>query len=207
MSDARNSITAAQSHIWTLRIVLILLVSVILGQTYVYSLHQNQITVHIPPDLSAGALLTPGALQPANSYSFASFVWSGINTWVISGKDEYLKAIKERECLVSPDFYQYLLRNHAEKKSHGELDRARSLSPLLQYREGFVVPIGNNAYSVALVMSLYERIGAMPVKNTGMSYQLRITPDNRTCNPYKMQIDGFVQEPVRYEPVKSKKSQ
>jgi integrating conjugative element protein (TIGR03746 family) len=199
VSDARNSITAKDSHIWTLRIVTIVLAILLAGQTYVYSLKQNKLTVHVPPDLSAGASLTPDKLQPANTYAFASYVWSGINDWAESGKSDYLEAINEHSCLVSDDFLQYLKRNHSQKKSDGELDRTRTLSPLLQYRQNFVVPIGNNSFSVALVMRLVERVGAMSVKDTGMQYQFRITPDARPCNPYKMQIDGFVVDPVRYE--------
>lgn len=199
MSDARHSISAKDSHIWTLRIAVILLGIVVIVQNFVYSQKQNEITVHVPPDLSAGASLSPDQLQPANAYAFASYVWSGINDWAENGKTDYSSAIDEHSCLVSDDFLKYLKRNLAQKKGDGELDRTRTLSPLLQYRQNFVAPIGNNSFSVALVMRLVERVGSMPVKDTGMQYQFRITPDARPCNPYRMQIDGFVVDPARYE--------
>ncbi len=186
---------------------LLIVIALMFAQTFVQHQRQNDITVHVPPDLSAGATLEPGKLQPANSYAFASFVWSGINDWPESGKTDYEKAINDRNCLISHEFHQVLLRSLAEKKSQGELDRTRSLSPLLQYRQGFSQPLGNNSFSVALVMRLIERVGSMSVKDTGMSYAFRITPDTRPCNPYGMQLDGFIQDPARYEvPDESKKT-
>jgi integrating conjugative element protein (TIGR03746 family) len=199
VSDARNSLTARDSHIWTLRMGLLIVIALLFAQTFVQHQRQNDITVHVPPDLSKGVSLEPGKLQPANSYAFASFVWSGINDWPDSGKVDYEKAINDRSCFMSYEMHQYLLRNLSEKKSAGELDRTRSLSPLLQYRQGFSQPIGNNSFGVALVMRLIERVGSMSVKDTGMRYAFRVTPDTRPCNPYGMQLDGFMEDPARYE--------
>lgn len=178
---------------------LLIVIALLFAQTYVQHRRQNEITVHVPPDLSAGVSLEPGKLQPANSYAFASFVWSGINDWPENGKVDYEKAINDRSCLMSHEMHQYLLRNLSAKRSDGELTRTRSLSPLLQYRQGFAQPIGNNSYSVALVMRLIERVGSMAVKDTGMHYSIRVTPDTRSCNPYGMQLDGFLSDPARYE--------
>ncbi len=206
MGDARNALHSRDSHIWTLRIALVFAFGLAFFQAYVNYQRQSEITVHVPPDLSKGATLKPGALQKPNAYSFAHYVWSGLNDWPESGKADYKKNIEKYKCLITPEFETWLKRNLAHKNKGGELDRTRSLTEELFYQEGFVSDVGANVVSVAMVMKLQERVGPMRIKNVTMNYSLRIVPDLRRCNEMGMAVDGFMVDPTRAENEAEEKS-
>lgn len=206
MGDARNALHSRDSHIWTLRIVLLLVIGLLIFQSFVMYQRQNEITVHVPPDLSRGATLKPGELQKPNSYSFANYVWRGLNDWPESGKDDYKKAIDKYKCLITPEFERWLNQNRNEKSRAGELDRTRVLTEELFYQEAFVSELGMNSFSVAMVMKLQERVGGMVIKNVTMNYSLRVVPDLRNCNEMGMAIDGFMVDPTRAEKEAEEKS-
>ncbi|PUA30387.1 MAG: hypothetical protein B0W54_07785 [Cellvibrio sp. 79] len=199
MGDARNALHSRDSHIWTLRIALVFAFGLAFFQAYVNYQRQSEITVHVPPDLSRGATLKPGMLQKPNTYSFAHYVWRGLNDWPESGKADYKKAIEKYKCLITPEFESWLKKNMAEKSRAGELDRTRVLTEELFYQEGFVSDVGVNVFSVAMVMKLQERVGGMVIKNVAMNYSLRVVPDFRNCNEMGMAVDGFMVDPTRAE--------
>jgi hypothetical protein len=87
--DARNALSSRDSHIWTLRVVVIALSAVIFGLLGIVYTKQNVFRVQIPPDLSKGALIKPGEYLAPNSYMFAHFVWRELNDWKVSGKVDY----------------------------------------------------------------------------------------------------------------------
>lgn len=199
MSDARNALHSRDSHIWTLRIVLLLLVSLLFLQSMVIYTRQNEITVHVPPDLSKGATLKPGELQAANTYAFAMYVWRNLNDWRVSGHEDYAKLIDEYQCLVTPEFERWLRKNEEQKRHQGELDRTRVFSDVTPYKPEFVYELGANVFSVALALKLQERVKSVVIKDVGMSYSLRVIPDTRKCNPMGMALDGFMFDPTRAE--------
>lgn len=199
MADARNALTSRDSHIWTLRMVVLILLGIILALLFVLSEFHRNITVHVPPDLSKGAVLRPGELQKPNAYSFALYVWKGLNEWPVNGKEDYQKAIEKYKCLVTPEFEQWLLKNKEQKGKAGELDRTRFLSEGSAYQESFVVHLGANTYSIATIQRLQERIGGMLIKDVHMNYSLKVIPDSRNCNEMGMALAGFMVDPSRAE--------
>ena len=199
MGDARNALHSRDSHIWTLRIVLLVLMGLLFLQSLVIYSRQNEITVHVPPDLSKGATLKPGELHAANSYAFANYVWRNLNDWGVSGKDDYKRLIDEYRCMVTPEFERWLRLNEAQKRRQGELDRTRVFSAINPYRPEFVSELGSNVFSVALVLNIQERVKSVVIKDVGMSYSLRVVPDTRKCNQMGMALDGFMIDPTRAE--------
>jgi len=199
VGDARNALHSRDSHIWTLRIVILILAGLLFLQCLVIYTRQNEITVHVPPDLSKGATLKPGELQAANSYAFANYVWRNLNDWGVSGKEDYKRLIDEYRCLVTPEFERWLRLNEAQKRRQGELDRTRVFSEINAYKPEFVSELGSNVFSVALVMKIQERVKSVVIKDVGMSYSLRVIPDSRKCNEMGMALDGFMVDPTRAE--------
>lgn len=206
MGDARNAILSRDSHIWTLRMFVLALLGALFFLIWVLFQRQSDITVHIPPDLSKGANSKPGVLLGPNSYSFGMYVWRGLNDWPESGAKDFTANIDKYRCYITPDFEQWLRKNEKEKRRESELDRTRTLTEVLPFNLKFVSNVGNNVFSVALMMRLQERVGSMIVKNTIMNYSLRVVPDNRHCNDMGMAIDGFMVDPTRAEKEAEEKS-
>lgn len=186
--------------------VVLIMAAIIFVLVYIVQESRTNLTIHVPPDLSRGAILKPGELQKSNAYAFALLVWKGLNEWMTNGKEDYEAAIKRYQCLITPDFEQWLLNNKEQKARAGELDRTRFLSELNAYSDSFVSALGNNTFSVAAIMQLQERFNGMKIKDTSMSYSLRVVPDNRKCNEMGMALDGFMVDPTRAETEAEEKS-
>jgi len=200
MSEPRNAISARDSHIWTLRMALVIVSVIAAGLAGLLYSKQNDFFLHVPPDLSQGANIKPGELQAPNSYAFANFVWRGLNDWSNAGKTDYPENIKKYACYVTPTFLQWIQKNQKEKTEAGELGRTRSLSIDDPYSPDMSKPIGNNSFEVALTTKIHERIEGLPIKDIIVRYPLRVVPDTRRCNLMGMALDGFYAQPERTEP-------
>lgn len=199
VSEPRNALTARDSHIWTLRMALIIVSLFALGLVGVLHSKQNDFFLHIPPDLSHGAKIKPGELIAPNSYTFATWVWREVNDWPKDGRNDYSQKIKAYDCYFSPSFLQWLEKNKKDKSATGELARIRSLSVEDVFRDEMVSPLGGNTFNVTLTMKLLERIEgqSQPIKDIVIRYPLRVIPDTRACNKMGMALDGFFAQPER----------
>jgi integrating conjugative element protein (TIGR03746 family) len=199
LNDARHAISSRDSHIWTLRIVLVMSLVIVGFLVFVIYQRQSDITIHVPPNIAEGAMLRPGQLHKPNVYIFAVNVWTGLNEWLDSGKTDYDKSIEKYTCQITPDFERWLRLNRKEKINSGELDRTRTLTEIVPYDTNFVSELNPNIFNVVMVMRLQERIGGMIIKDVSMNYSLKVIPDHRHCNDYGMAIAGFVVDPTRAE--------
>jgi integrating conjugative element protein (TIGR03746 family) len=199
VSEPRNAISARDSHIWTLRMALVIVGCIALALAGILYTRQNDFFLHVPPDLSHGANIKPGELQAPNAYAFASFIWRGLNDWPLTGKTDYPTNIKKLECYVSPAFLQWIQKNAKEKNDSGELSRTRSLSLDDAFTSDMVDPIGNNVFDVALTAKVHERIEGLAIKDIIVRYPLRVVADTRSCNLMGMALDGFYAQPERTE--------
>lgn len=199
MSKPLNALNERDSHIWTLRMALVIVGCIALALADILYTRQNDFFLHVPPDLSHGANIKPGELQAPNAYAFASFVWRGLNDWPLTGKTDYPTNIKKLECYVSPTFLQWIQKNQKEKNDSGELSRTRSLSLDDAFTNDMVNPIGNNVFDVALTAKIHERIEGLPIKDIIVRYPLRVVADTRPCNLMGMALDGFYEQPERTE--------
>jgi integrating conjugative element protein (TIGR03746 family) len=206
VGDARNALHSRDSHIWTLRIVVLILSTLVLIEAAVIYTRQNDIRIHVPPDLSQGAVLNPGQMQKPNAFFFGVYVWRNLNDWSESGKTDYRRLIEEYSCLVTPEFKRWLLQTEALKRRQGELDRTRVLKEFGVFSPDFVVPLGGNVFSVAVFTRIEERVRGVVIKDVGMSYSLRVVPDTRKCNVMGIALDGFMVDPTRAEQEAEEKS-
>lgn len=201
MGEPRHAIHARDAHIWTLRMALVLLAIICVALALAIYHKQNTFTIHVPPDLSKGALVKPGELQVPNTYVFAHHIWQQINEWPVSGKSDYSKKIKDYACYLSPSFLKWLEANQSEKLSRGELERTRTITSIRVYDKSYVQAMGGNTFNVLLAMRVTERIIEQktdtPLKNIELLYPLRVVPDTRSCNEMGMALDGFYEQPQR----------
>lgn len=197
MGDARNGITARDSHIWTLRMALVILSAVIAALLGVIVLKQNMFTVQVPPDLSHGARVKPGEYLASSSYVFSHYIWRELNDWKVSGKSDLPARLKTYECYVTPSFKKQLDKIKKEKSVNGELDRTRVMTSDVEFKQGYVKELGANTFVAYLHMHIIERIEDSEVKNVHIRYPLRVVPDNRECNRFGQALDGFYSDPER----------
>lgn len=199
MSEPRNALTARDSHIWTLRMALIIVSVIAVALVGILYSKQNNFFVHVPPDLSHGAKIKPGELLAPNSYAFAAYIWREINDWPEGGRKDYPSKIKTYNCYFTPSFLHWLENNNKEKSVAGELERTRNLSVEDVFRDEMAKPLGGNTFEVTLTMKLHERIEGQPIKDILIRYPLRVIPDTRGCNQMGMAIDGFFAQPERVQ--------
>ena len=85
MSRYRHEIDNARAHIISLWLVIIVLA---IGMAYAFRGWANapsDITLHIPPDLSSGALVRVGEIPKPNVYGFGYYMWQQLNRWPRDG--------------------------------------------------------------------------------------------------------------------------
>lgn len=195
----RHILQNRDSHIWSLRIALLMLAIICGVQLVIINNQQNDITVHVPPDLSKGALIKPGEYQAPNAYVFATHMWQVLNSWPASGKTDYKAAIEVNQCYLTPKFAGWLIDSFAQKMRDGELDRKRTVHSVKPFDESMVKNQGANVFLVGITLHLLEQLGRETIKDTTIFYPLRVVPDTRACNKMGMALDGFYDEPKRVD--------
>jgi len=158
---------------------------------------QNEFWINVPPDLSQGARMKPGEILRPSAYTFALFAWREVNTWQVNGQKDYLNKIKALQCYFSPEFNRWLRSNYKSKLADNELNRTREVSFDLEYDQSQSIPIGANTFEVTLVMGITERVSGNIVKESTISYPLKVVPTNQPCNRMGMEITGFTQQPIK----------
>ena len=197
MTQIRNKLTAQERHIWTLRMVILFLLLLLAYAIHKTSIKLEEITVHVPPDLSQGTTLKGGQIGKSNVFTFANYVMTSVNEWNTSGRDDFPKLIEEYTCVITPGFKARLERSLNQKEAQGELDRSRSVARLGPYTDKYVNFLGNGTWVVWLDLTLKETLLGQDVKDTVIRYPVRVIKDTRLCNPMKLAIDGYEYEPKR----------
>ena len=201
MARPLNVIAARDAHISSLRMavagLLLLLVLLVLG----WWSTRNEITVHIPPDLSAGALLPAGQVPAPNVYAFAFTMFQALNFWPENGEQDYPRMAQAHRCYHTPAFRRWLEQSIRDKRQRGELYRTRGVQPLSGYTQELVRRIGTDAWSVQLDLGLREWVQNRKVKDTAVRYTLRVVAFDisRQCNPWGLALDGHEHPPQRLE--------
>ena len=202
MSRLRNRIDAADAHIRTLRIVILLLALLIAGQQYATSRLPRDITLHYPPDLRGGAVLRLDEVPPANVYLFAHHVFQQLNHWPEDGEKDYGRNIYRLAAYLTPKFRAQLTAELDLKGRRGELTgRVRTVQQLPGhgYEERRVDVRGNGVWTVWLDLDLEESVDGMAVKHSVIRYPLRVVrfDVDREKNPFGLALDGYAGQPER----------
>ena len=93
MRRYRYEIDNVRSHLRSLWVVIGLLTLILIGWWLAWMRLPSQLTVHIPPDLRSGAVLSLDEIPAANVYTFAFYIVQQLNRWPTNGSDEYGEAI------------------------------------------------------------------------------------------------------------------
>jgi integrating conjugative element protein (TIGR03746 family) len=209
MQRYRYEIDNVRSHLRSLWLVIGLLLAVICGFWIAWMRMPSSITVHIPPDLRAGAVLDLHEVPRANVYTFALYVFQQLNRWPDDGAEDYGKAIFRIAPYLTPNFREVLISDMQTKASQGELaNRVRSLQaiPGSGFEGRRVDIVSNDVWVVWLDLELNESVKGMPVKRTAIRYPLRVVryPVDAETNPWGLALDGFASDgPSRIDDARS----
>ena len=197
---ARNKLTAQERHIWSLRMVVVGLFIALCISIWSTRTSIEDLTLHIPPDLSAGVKLKAGEIHKANIYTFAAYVMISINDWQKNGAGDFPRLINEYACAVTPRFKVELEASKEEKARNGELARTRSAGQLGVFTDAHVQILSKNqSWLVWLDLAINEHVNGVQVKDTSIRYPVPVVRDNRKCNPFGLAIDGYEQTPERIQ--------
>lgn len=202
MRKYRHEIDNVRSHVRSLWIVIgIEVVTIcILGFTLVKA--QDDIVVHLPPDLRSGASLTPDQIHPANVYAFAFYIFQQLNRWPDDGSEDFGKAIFSLSAYLTPNYRAALQKELELKGRRGELiHRVRGMQerPGHTFDELRVQVLNPETWVVWLDLELQESVKGMSIKRTLIRYPLRVVryavdPEK---NPWQLALDGFTDEGPR----------
>lgn len=166
---------------------------------------QKSIHVYIPPQIPVSGITQNANHIPVSSiYSFAFYIWQGINYWPDNGVTDYKKNIEQFSPFLTPKFKQALLRDVQDRQTHGELqDRLRHLQGVngSTFEAKDIESLGHDTWMVHLQMRLSEQMNmnGNAVKDVILHYALRVVryDVNAKQNPWGLALDGFVENPER----------
>ena len=196
MSRYRHEIDNARAHIISLWLVIILLA---IGMAYAFRGWANapsEITLHIPPDLSSGALVRVGEIPKPNVYGFGYYMWQQLNRWPENGAQDYGAAIFRTSAYLTPKFREALIEDMHTKSRVGELTRrVRGLQaiPGESFSERRVAIVSNDEWHVWLDLELSESVKGMTVKHTRIRYPVRVVryAVDPEANPWGLALAGY----------------
>lgn len=190
-----------ESHIRTLRLMVLLLALLLAFAIWGWRQAPHDLTVHVPPDLRTGAMLKPGEVPAPNVYAFAYRMLQSLYTWDL-GSTDYPKAIDTFGAYLTPAFHNYLGVDAERRARSGELaNRTRMVAELpgRAYEDRRVQLLGAGTWVVWLDLQVVETVGGINVKKTYVRYPVRVVRYDIDIarNPWGLALDGFASDPVR----------
>ena len=204
MSRYRHESDNQRAHIVSLWLVIMLLAGFLAHAHYGWSQAPSAITLHIPPDLTSGAMVRVGEVPRPNIYGFGYYLWQQLNRWPHDGAKDFPAKLYRFAAYVTPACRAKLERDMQQRGRQGELlGRVRALyeAPGAQYEDTRVQALGPNAWVVTLDAVIEETVAGMEVKHTRIRYPLRIVryDVDRELNPWGLAIDCFAEAPSKLE--------
>ena len=199
MRRYRYEIDNVRAHLRSLWIVIALQLLVIAGFWLAWMRLPGNITVHIPPDLRSGAVMSLQEIPPANVYTFAFYILQQLNRWPSNGSTEYGKAIYRLSAYLTPKFRSSLIEDMQQKSRLGELaHRSRSLQAVagVGFAAERVEIVSADQWVIWLDLDLVENVEGMTVKRTRIRYPLRVVryAVDAEANPWGLALDGYAGE-------------
>ncbi len=160
----------------------------------------SEIKIHIPPDLSNGAIMSIDEIGKGNVYAFTLYIWQQLNRWEKDGVTDYEDKIFMLKNYMTPQCYQDRLEDFALKKSRHELDRReRSVweIPGRSFDRQRVLVESSGTWVVYLDMHINETMMGEVIKDRYVNYPIRVVRYNvdPETNAWGLAIDCFADKP------------
>ncbi|GEK15392.1 PFL_4703 family integrating conjugative element protein [Aliivibrio fischeri] len=195
-SRFRSALAGRDAHIRSLRVSLVCVSALALYALWGWNRAGDEIIVHNPPDLSAGASRTWSEVPKPNVYDFAVSIFTQVNRWVSDGSEDYQKNLHLYSYYFTPQCRQILEQDYNQKRLKGELSgRERSLSqiPGYGYEDWRVRSHSRDNWTVQADLQLSEYVGGVEVKSSAIRWPLKVVryDVDRNNNPWGLAIDCF----------------
>lgn len=201
-SKARNKIKALEKDNSNALIFNLSSAAVSIAMIVAFIFVKNDITVHVPPDLSGGATLKSHNIPEENVYLFANNIWKAINYWEKDGVKEMVTNLDMYQCYLTPTFRRYLERQHGLREVTKNVARTTSSYRESPYGPEKVIPEAKGQWETVIDLYVQESMGTTIIRNVPLRYRLTVVSDDSSshCNPWGMKLAGLKSEPVRLVP-------
>lgn len=203
MSRVKRALDGRDAHIFTLRMIILILAATVAYAMHGWNSAPSRIKVDIPPDLRTGSSRGIEDRHPYNVYAFSLYMWQQLNNWPLSGRENYKSNIDRFACYLTPAFKVQLERDYELKAKRSELTRTRHLQEMLDrpYKDKRVWIESGDSWVTYLDTSVKETYQGQVVKDIYVRYPIRISrwDVDGECNPWGLALNGFYDEPKRLE--------
>lgn len=160
----------------------------------------RHITLHYPPDLSAGARQGIGDIPKANLYSFAFYIFQQLNRWPSDGRDDYFERIHTLQNYLTPTCFEERLADYDVRNNNNELSgRARAVweIPGRGFSFGRVTSTSSKSWVVGLDFHVQETFRGEKVKDRLIHFPLKVVAYevDPQLNPWGLAIDCYASAP------------
>lgn len=205
MSRTRHAVSARDSHIFTLRLVIGILALVCAGMWYGWKSAPDQLTIHNPPDLRSGSTRLWWQIDPSNVYSFTFYIWQQLNRWHVNGQQDYWRQLHSLSPFFTQSCMAHLKDDYEARNRRQELQgRVRGMYeiPGRGYRggeTGSVRIVSNDSWVVNLDVVVNETFRGEPIRDIYVRYPIRVlrADVDPERNPWGLLIDCFEGTPER----------
>jgi len=201
MSQYTNLLAAKDDTIKTQGLMIVALAIFVSALIVAVIVLPKKITIHVPPDLSAGVTTGMSTIPDPNVYTFAFYVFQQLNRWPVDGSTDYLERINTLSNFMTPSCYQDRLRDFEARSANNEIyrrERAMWEIPGRSYTPTRVVRESNDSWLVSLDVHIQETMLGEKVKDRLVNYPIRIVryPIDYELNPHQMALDCFAGTPT-----------
>ncbi|MCK8147056.1 PFL_4703 family integrating conjugative element protein [Citrobacter sedlakii] len=206
MSRFRNAMTARDHHIWSLRLVCIMLFVGLMVTSIGWMRAPDNLTIHNPPDLRSGSTRKWWEIPESTVYSFAFYIFQQLNSWPKDGEADYPAKIAQMSPYLTPGCQAFLNRDAEVRKNNDELrDRVRVVYevPRRGYSSASVTTVSQDLWIARLDLVADEYYHTEPVKRAMVRYPVRVVrwEGDPERNPFGLALDCYEGVPQRLEAV------
>ncbi len=203
MARLKKALDGKNSHIFTLRVVIVVLVIFLFIAMMGWNNSPKNISIDIPPDLRSGSTRGIDERHPFNIYAFGYYIYQQMNYWPVEGVNDYQENIQRLSCYITPKFKEQLKRDYEKRLKDHELNRARALQEMQDrpYSDKRVFVESKESWVAYYDVNVKETFKSETVKNIFIRYPIRIVKwdVNPECNLWGLALDGFYRKPARLE--------
>ena len=160
----------------------------------------SQITLHYPPDLSAGATQGVGDIPKANLYSFAFYIFQQLNRWPSDGREDYFQRIHNLQNYLTPACFEDRLADYEYRNANNELaGRVRAIWEIhgRGFSFGRVKSTSATSWIVGLDVHVQETLRGEKVKDRLIHFPITVVSYevDPQLNPWGLALDCYASSP------------